>query len=643
MRIGINLYALTLHGGGMREYVVQLLPWLVRRSSHSFLLFYASQGQPSLALILRQLSRSERGRVETVEIIHQDEIYRHAARFDLFFCPLNGFAPDLTDRPTVGTLADVQERFFPEYFTAQQLASRAVVYPRMARAVTRLITISQFSLQSISRAFDVPAGKVRAIFLAPGESLRRAKPAWPSSLPRPADPFVLYPANLYPHKNHELLLQAIARLRARGLFCAAVCTGQPADPGIAIQERIAAHGLGDRVAWLGQVPTEALRYLYEQAAALCFPSQFEGFGLPLVEAMMCGCPVITSPAASIPEVAGDGAWIVPPTAEAFADAIERLLSDGALRADLVARGKARGQLFDIRALVDETLKVLEEAATAFDAAANPPIREPLSYLVHSSSGAALKPTLASLAMELHGRDEVLVFGKTDRLDPHGRALAANLPGLRFLPAGADPREALRQAAGQFVCLLEEGDRLCEGASGAVQAAWLELPDRVACLGEALAVDAAGDLCGIRWAPSTVDVRRAAAPVATAAVFWRRGFLAEHQEHLRTPLWPKVLLAGAADRVAILPRALAYVRRENSAKAAISEVASLLTHLVRPLPAAGVAPAMTRLGLIRGFAIRARRQVGRLARSLARRLPPRWKRALRRLDHRLRFGTPGTRA
>src|SRR5262249_507456 len=72
MRIGINLYALTLHGGGMREYVVQLLPWLVRRSSHSFLLFYASQGQPSLALILRQLSRAERSRVETVEIVHQD-------------------------------------------------------------------------------------------------------------------------------------------------------------------------------------------------------------------------------------------------------------------------------------------------------------------------------------------------------------------------------------------------------------------------------------------------------------------------------------------------------------------------------------------------------------------------------------------
>src|SRR5262249_39838800 len=220
---------------------------------------------------LRQLSPAERARVQAVEVEHQDEVFAHAARFDLYFCPLNGFAPDLLDRPTVGTLADVQQQFFPEYFTPEQLAPPALVYPRMARAVTTLIPISEFSRRSICRAFGVPPEKVRVTHLAANEQMRRADPEWPGHLPRLPGRFVVYPANLYPHKNHECLLEALALLRRRGFRCGGVLTGHEASPGVAIGERIAEHGLGGEVLWLGHVAPGVLRHLYERALALCFP------------------------------------------------------------------------------------------------------------------------------------------------------------------------------------------------------------------------------------------------------------------------------------------------------------------------------------------------------------------------------------
>ncbi|HZY83713.1 MAG TPA: hypothetical protein VFE78_02675, partial [Gemmataceae bacterium] len=89
LRIGVNLFALSLGGGGMRQYVLQLLPGLLRHSPHSLVLFYAAQGQPSLAALLRRLHPAERNRVRTVPISDQEQIFPHAGAFDVYFCPLN--------------------------------------------------------------------------------------------------------------------------------------------------------------------------------------------------------------------------------------------------------------------------------------------------------------------------------------------------------------------------------------------------------------------------------------------------------------------------------------------------------------------------------------------------------------------------
>ena len=109
----------------------------------------------------------------------------------------------------------------------------------------------------------------------------------------------------------------------------------------------------------------ALRRLYENAVALAFPSLFEGFGLPLVEAMACGCPVIATPVASIPEIAGDAALLVPGTAEDFADGLCSLMTDERLRQDLIVRGRLWAKQFTPARLAEQTLAALDLAVSRF--------------------------------------------------------------------------------------------------------------------------------------------------------------------------------------------------------------------------------------------------------------------------------------
>src|SRR5262249_12422822 len=153
----------------------------------------------------------------------------------------------------------------------------------------------------------------------------------------------------------------------------------------------------------------ALRHLYENAVALCFPSRYEGFGMPLVEAMRCGCPVIATAAASIPEIAGDAALLVEDSPVAFADAVERVLHDSDCREGLIARGRRRGAEFTAEAQAAATLRAIDEAVARFGE--KPARRATVSFVVRPRRGGeSLVRTLASLSFEASGHDEVLVLG-----------------------------------------------------------------------------------------------------------------------------------------------------------------------------------------------------------------------------------------
>jgi glycosyltransferase involved in cell wall biosynthesis len=162
-------------------------------------------------------------------------------------------------------------------------------------------------------------------------------------------PFVLAVGTLQPRKNYVRLIQAfaaISNLQPLTSNLHLVIAGGKGWRYDAIFAEVEKLGLRDRVLFPGFVADADLPALYSAARVLAYPSIYEGFGLPMLEAMACGTPVVTSTASCMPEVAGDAALLVPPTdVDALAAALDRALTDEALRADLIAKGRARARQF----------------------------------------------------------------------------------------------------------------------------------------------------------------------------------------------------------------------------------------------------------------------------------------------------------
>jgi glycosyltransferase involved in cell wall biosynthesis len=210
--------------------------------------------------------------------------------------------------PAVTTILDVQHEFLPQFFSRAERAYRRVAYGRSARESRLVVTISRHAADAIVERLGVPSERVRPIHLGIDHDAFR-----PSDEPR--EPFLLYPAREWPHKNHELLFAAHRELRRRQPALELVLTSYEGPVPTGVRS-------------LGRVSRAELVRLYQTASALVFPSLYEGFGQPPLEAMACGCPVACSNVASLPEVVGDAARLFDPTSvEELVDAVEDVLVD----------------------------------------------------------------------------------------------------------------------------------------------------------------------------------------------------------------------------------------------------------------------------------------------------------------------------
>jgi glycosyltransferase involved in cell wall biosynthesis len=180
-------------------------------------------------------------------------------------------------------------------------------------------------------------------------------------------PFVLYVGNIKPHKNIQRLIDAFGRVRARGCQedLKLVIIGDEISKYPALRQSVHKHKLDKHVRFLGFQPMETLAAFYRLARAFVFPSLYEGFGLPPLEAMACGTPVVTSNVSSLPEVAGGAALLVDPhDAEAIAEGICLAVSDPTLRADLIRRGHERARSFSWTQSVKKIHEIYMEVAQA---------------------------------------------------------------------------------------------------------------------------------------------------------------------------------------------------------------------------------------------------------------------------------------
>ncbi|HVX31174.1 MAG TPA: glycosyltransferase family 1 protein [Nitrolancea sp.] len=247
------------------------------------------------------------------------------------------------------TLHDVIPYVFPEtHARLTNLLFRRYI-PRSLRFVDRIITDSEASRRDIIRFLKFPAERVHAIPIgvapwfepAGAEAIARVRARYEL----PSD-YILAVGSLNPRKNLETLFTAYHRLRQRGFPHRLVVVGPSAWKSVGIFQRLRDLGLERDVRLTGFVADEDLPALYSAAAALVLPSLYEGFGLPPLEAMACGTPVVTSNTSSLPEVVGDAGLMVDPLdVDALAAAIDRLLTDSELSSGLIARGLSRAQLF----------------------------------------------------------------------------------------------------------------------------------------------------------------------------------------------------------------------------------------------------------------------------------------------------------
>ena len=261
--------------------------------------------------------------------------------FDLVHYPATVPVPRVRGAPRVVTLLDVQHHELPHMFSALERRLRAWAYDDAARAADLVLTISEHARRGIVERLGVAPERVVSIAL--GVDHATFSPDGPGPPPQLALParYVLYPANMWPHKNHARLLAAFAALGDRDLWL--VLTGQTYGR----ERTLAGH---DRVRHLGHVARDELAALYRGATAVVFPSLFEGFGLPPLEAMACGVAVAASDRGALAEVCDDAALLFDPEdGAAIADAIRRVTSDEALRGRLRAAGPARAARFTWRA------------------------------------------------------------------------------------------------------------------------------------------------------------------------------------------------------------------------------------------------------------------------------------------------------
>jgi len=269
---------------------------------------------------------------------------------------------------TVVTIHDLVSFLFPatvprKYSLYMRLMTRLAV-----RSADHIIAVSGATRDDLTQVLQVPDHKVAVIHEAVGPEFAVA-PA-PGAVERVVQrhgirqPYCLFVGNLEPRKNLAGLIEAFARLKDRARAARPphqlVLAGTRGWLYAGIFRAVEAHGLTGEVVFTGYVPPEELPLLYAGADCFVFPSLYEGFGLPVLEAMAAGAPVVASRVGAIPEVAGDAALLVDGSRPAeLAEAIETVLTDPALRARLVARGRARAREFTWDRVARQTLAIYE--------------------------------------------------------------------------------------------------------------------------------------------------------------------------------------------------------------------------------------------------------------------------------------------
>lgn len=304
-------------------------------------------------------------------------------KVDLLFCPFT--APTYAERgiPTVCTIYDLQYKTYPDFFAPADVAHRDQTFIDACARATALAAISDYSRRSAILYGHLHPSRIRTIHLRIARRFAAHTELNLHALDRldlSPKKYLVYPANFWKHKNHEMLLTAFGMACSSGRLgpdIKLVCTGAPGPRQEWLAAAARAMNLEGRVLFPGYIPDIELGGLLSASSGVIFPSLYEGFGLPVLEAMAAGIPVACSDTTSLPEVAGDATIMFDPGVPSqIADAIVSLVNDEPLRARLVQAGARRVDAFADPELMASQYWELFQYATANTAAhAVQPVRD----------------------------------------------------------------------------------------------------------------------------------------------------------------------------------------------------------------------------------------------------------------------------
>lgn len=370
MRIAIDAHSVGTGLGGNETYATNLIEALaaidsvneytlyvtraeaVRRFSRRWPNFVVRQTRPHTPLIRIPLTLSAELRKNPVDVLH-----------------VQFTAPPFAPCPVVVSIHDLSFEHLPETFKLRSRAQLRLTVRRSARKATHILALSEHARADIVATYGIPPDRVTAIPLAAADrfqpvvderELQRVRHTYGI-----AGDYILTVGSIQPRKNLGRLIAAYARLRADAkVGCPQlVIVGRQAWLVGETLRAIRESGFSDSIILTGYVPDDDLPALYSGARCFVYPSFFEGFGLPPLEAMKCGVPVIAGNRTSLVEVVGDAGILVDPLdPQAIASGLSQVLSDEDLREELGSRGLDRSRLFNWRETAKRTLEVYERAA-----------------------------------------------------------------------------------------------------------------------------------------------------------------------------------------------------------------------------------------------------------------------------------------
>ena len=368
MRIGIDIQTAVGRPTGVGQYVINLVRELARLEGEERFRLFCFDFRRRFAGLGLSDPRFETRRIRAIpgavynllsENLGLPDISLFAGKCDLYHFP-NFIVPPIRRGGVVLTVHDLSFARFPAYTERSNMRRLRKRFRYSLERADAIIAVSDFSRRELTDIYGVPRERIRVVHQAarvvPGE--RRDRPL--------DDDYFLFVGTVEPRKNLGALLDAWKIITARrgGKWpCRLVVAGGAGWRCPPAEEQARERGVEGDVVVLDYVPNDRLGAYYANAEALVYPSLYEGFGMPPLEAMIRGTPVIASSAPAIPEVVGDAALMVDPREpEAIAGAMMRIRDDRSLRDELVRRGLERAKMFSWRKTAEKTMDIYREVA-----------------------------------------------------------------------------------------------------------------------------------------------------------------------------------------------------------------------------------------------------------------------------------------